>query len=387
MELGTEQKVLSLKDLPTGKRVLLLCTASSIGGTERVVMDHALALMNAGHEVHTRIAVSDSSIGTLKWFAENGVDAKADPRLLDVHIPRSRADMPQLTALVREIAPEVVVIHFGVNHISLKDILAIRLARPKRLFAHLHHPSPLDGMPQKTHIMTRYASRFCDGVIHATEIIKRQMISIGVSEKKMRFVPYAIPVPASMPDPTIARRTWGFGDDDFVISCLSRIEVEKGIGELIDACALAQSEIPNIRLLIGGSGAALDEMRAKAKDAMGDRALVPGRIQSTSDLFAASNVFSLPSYLEGFGLVYLEAAHFGIPSIGTDVGGIPEAIVDGKTGLLVPVKDIDALSRAIIQLYRDPVTTKAFGRAAKERVCEDFSPEAAQVSLQKVLFE
>ncbi len=367
--------------------MLILCTASSIGGTERSALEHAKALSSAGCQVFTRMAVSERSEGTIKWFADNGVEAIADPRLLDVHVSRSISNILPLTNLVQEIRPQVVVIHYGVNHISFKDIVAIRLARPKRVFAILHHPTPLEEMPLRTHKMTRYASKICDGIVCPTNVIRQQMLSIGISDEKLFFVPYAIPTPATFPTQGVSRALWGIKPDDFVVSCLSRIEAEKGIGELIDACAMALKEIPNLKLLIGGTGSDLELFQKVAESKLGDRAILPGRIGDPSDLFAATDIFCLPSYLEGFGLVYLEAAHFGLTCIGTNIGGIPEAIIDSKTGLLVPVKDIVALSRAIIEMYRNPLLSKTYGRAAKERVLSNFSVPHARDLLLKVLFK
>jgi glycosyltransferase involved in cell wall biosynthesis len=97
-------------------------------------------------------------------------------------------------------------------------------------------------------------------------------------------------------------------------------------------------------------------------------------VPDTADLYAASDLFALPSYLEGFGLVYVEAAFHGVPSIGADMGGTREAILDGETGLLVPPGDRAALAGAIQRLRDDAVLRRRFGAAARARARARFAP-------------
>jgi glycosyltransferase involved in cell wall biosynthesis len=89
-------------------------------------------------------------------------------------------------------------------------------------------------------------------------------------------------------------------------------------------------------------------------------------------VYASSDIFVLPSEDEGFGLVFLEAAAYGLPSIGTHVGGIPEAVLDNVTGLLVPPGDSVALTAAITRLVRDADLRSRLGRAGMARAAEEF---------------
>ncbi|MEP6757321.1 MAG: glycosyltransferase family 4 protein, partial [Chthonomonadales bacterium] len=330
-----------------GKRVLLLCTASSIGGTERVVMLQARGLNALGVETRTIIAESERTAATLAWFESEGVEAESNPAVLDVHVPRSREDMIKLAQLVRGWRPDAVSLHYGVNHISIRDVLAIRYGRAKRLVVTVHHPSPLDEMSSRTHKISRIASKLITKLVCLTDALRNQMLTIGVSPGKIAQFTYAIPPPKTYPDRLQSRAKFGIPADAFVVSSLARIELEKGFRELLEAAALVPDPEGKLRVVIAGSGPALDEIRALGKELLGDRAIITGRVDDPAEVYAASDVFALPSYLEGFGLVYIEAAFHWLPSIGTNIGGIPEAIVDGETGLLVPVKDVPATAEAI----------------------------------------
>jgi glycosyltransferase involved in cell wall biosynthesis len=106
---------------------------------------------------------------------------------------------------------------------------------------------------------------------------------------------------------------------------------------------------------------------------MPGRAIFLGRVPDTTDVYAASDLFVLPSHLEGFGLVFIEAAFHGVPSIGTNVGGVPYAIEDGKTGMLVPVKDDAAFAASIKKLWDHAALRQQMGEAARARACSEFT--------------
>ncbi len=85
----------------------------------------------------------------------------------------------------------------------------------------------------------------------------------------------------------------------------------------------------------------------------------------------------LPSWIEGLPLVVLEAMAAGVPVVATSVGGTPEAVVDGETGLLVPPRDVDALAGAIDALLSDPERAQRLGAAGRRRARERFDADAA----------
>jgi glycosyltransferase involved in cell wall biosynthesis len=94
-------------------------------------------------------------------------------------------------------------------------------------------------------------------------------------------------------------------------------------------------------------------------------------------LIEGCDVFCLPSHAEGLPLVLLEAMARGKPVVATAVGGTPELVVDGETGLLVPPGDVGALAAALGTLLRDPVRASRLGAAGRRRVLQNFSAESA----------
>lgn len=93
-------------------------------------------------------------------------------------------------------------------------------------------------------------------------------------------------------------------------------------------------------------------------------------------MYAAADVFALPSHGESLGLAFLEAAWHGVPSVGTRVGGIPEAVLEEQTGLLAPVRDPLAFAHALTRLRNDAGLRRTLGAAAQARVRTEFSETA-----------
>lgn len=147
----------------------------------------------------------------------------------------------------------------------------------------------------------------------------------------------------------------------------------KGLDVLLGAFATARAEVPNLTLEIAGAGPSEAELRAAAPEGVS----FLGRVDDVVPLYERNLVVVVPSRGEGFGMVALEAAERGRAAIVSDVGGLPEIVEDGRTGLVVPPEDAAALAGAIVELARDPARAQALGAAARQRAVEAFSAEAA----------
>jgi glycosyltransferase involved in cell wall biosynthesis len=152
-----------------------------------------------------------------------------------------------------------------------------------------------------------------------------------------------------------AREVLGYGPDDLVLGAVARLEARKGLDFLLDACAAAAPRAPRLRVLLVGDGAerAALEARAAAPDLAG-RVHFAGAREDVRPYLAALDVFAAPSRSEGLGLALIEALAAGRPVLGADVGGIPEIVLDGVCGRLLPGGDGAAWAEAIVALARDP---------------------------------
>lgn len=179
-----------------------------------------------------------------------------------------------------------------------------------------------------------------------------------------------------------------------VVLCVGRLVERKGFDTLVAAFAAVHRSLPQARCVIVGDG----PYRAKLQQLVTRHRLDPAVIltggldtRALAHWYERCDVFTmLPRRLangdvEGFGLVYLEANRFGKPVVATRSGGVPEAVVDGVTGLLVPEGDAEAAARALLRLLRDPALAHRLGIQGLERVEREFNWHAIGERVAKLL--
>jgi glycosyltransferase involved in cell wall biosynthesis len=161
-----------------------------------------------------------------------------------------------------------------------------------------------------------------------------------------------------------------------IVGVVARLEAEKGHGTLLQAWPLVLDKVPDAWLLIVGEGSERDPLEAQA-EVLGitDRIVFTGRREDVPAVTAALDVAVLPSYREAQGLSVLEAMALSRPVVASAVGGIPEMIEDGVTGLLVPPHDCRALAGAIVRLLTDHPFADTIARAGHDLVHERFCVE------------
>lgn len=164
-----------------------------------------------------------------------------------------------------------------------------------------------------------------------------------------------------------------------VVTFIGRITRDKGVGELRAAFdALRKRGLQCTLLLIGPEDAADGTLHSHTGGKQDADVRYIGYSKEPERYLAVTDVFCLPSYREGFGNVVIEAAAMGVPAVGTDIVGLRDAISDGNTGLLVPVKNVTALADALGKLLEDDGLRHAMGEQARKRAVAEF--DARRVS-------
>jgi glycosyltransferase involved in cell wall biosynthesis len=163
---------------------------------------------------------------------------------------------------------------------------------------------------------------------------------------------------------------------DFAILQAARLQPIKDHATAIRAMARVAATRSDIRLLLAGDGSSSSEIDALI-DALNLRSFVVrlGLRADVDRLLAAADMVLLSSVSEGIPLSLIEGMAAGLPVLATSVGGIPEVVEDGRTGLLVPARDDEALARQILGLAEDPVRREQMGRLGRERASALFSED------------
>jgi len=176
---------------------------------------------------------------------------------------------------------------------------------------------------------------------------------------------------------------------------VGRLVERKGVGDLLDALSLLKDDLPALRLEVVGNGPERTKLESKANElGLAERVTFFGELRGAElyRRYAKCTLFAMPSKtlsddVEGFGTVFLEAGLFAKPSVGTRSGGIPEAVLDGKTGILVNEGDVSGLAAALKNLLVNADLARTLGDNARERVLQGFTWEVGTRQLVRILEE
>lgn len=180
------------------------------------------------------------------------------------------------------------------------------------------------------------------------------------------------------PAPTVKPRRGKPANDDPMLLFLGAMVEKKGVFDLLQAAALLRERHPRLRLVLGGTGAALEQVKQRARELnMGTQVEFPGWVDATKRdaLLLEANVFVLPSYYEGLPMSILEAMAAGTPVVASDVGSIPEVIEHGVDGLLAGPGDVSALAGALDRLMTDAALCESLGMAAQRKIGRCYASE------------
>jgi glycosyltransferase involved in cell wall biosynthesis len=165
----------------------------------------------------------------------------------------------------------------------------------------------------------------------------------------------------------------GLEANDIVVGSTGRLVKEKGYDFLLKAIKLLLEGGKDLKLVLVGDGPYLEVLKKKAQlYHIQNNIIFLGNRRDVPDLLNIMDVFVMPTLEEGFGLSIIEAQLFNLPVIASEVDGIPEIIEDGISGLLVPPKNYEALSKAINLLLKNESLSKKLGKAGHEIVLEKF---------------
>ncbi|MBN2492732.1 MAG: glycosyltransferase [Planctomycetes bacterium] len=279
---------------------------------------------------------------------------------------RGRLDpvcLVRLAALLRRLRPDLVV-----THLFKADVYGAAAAAGTGIpvLSHKHNEDQYLLHPFYGALARAVARRAERQVAVSAAVVRFYVERAGFPAARMVIVRHGIEIEAAREDPGEVRRRWGAEPGGVLIGTAARLTAQKGLDILVAAARRLVDADPRIRVVIAGRGEEAPRLAALVeRTGLAGKVQLAGHVADIPALLGALDVFVLPSRWEGFGIVLLEAMAHGCPVVATRVGGIPEVITHGVTGLLVPPEDPRALADAVLALLRDAGRQASLRRAAR----------------------
>jgi glycosyltransferase involved in cell wall biosynthesis len=352
-------------------RVLILTVGFTIGGAEQLVLTTAPRLQRDGFEVTVVCLKGWGILGdeldargvrAIALGASGIWDLRVFGRLLSI----LRRDRIQILR----------------SHLFWANLVARVVGRLASVPAIVttHHDA-FSWMRWHERLAERLTAPMSHAITTCSESVRREAIeTFGLRPGLVRTLRNAIELPDGAPDHAArerVRRELGASAEDLLIGTLGRLdEPKKGLAVFLKAARLVSRDLPRARFAIVGEGPARASLEERAaREGVSHCTVFPGMRRDVPEVMRAFDLLVQPSLWEGFGLTLAEAMAVGTPVVASRVGGIPEAVADGVTGLLVPPGDPQALASACASILKDRARAAQMGRAGIDRARAEFGIE------------
>lgn len=323
------------------------------GGVETVVHELSRRLVSAGHEV---TVICEREPKTSQYEIIDGVKIQ---RVKGIRLLKLKYDVGRIAPkmLLSSVATSADLINcHNYGHFPL--FVSCFVNKPTIITTHSDPTTKIYGCWD---MFRSIPLRLCDRIVAVTNLEKQNLIRRGAPKDRISVIPNGV----TLPPLTVPKM-----DLDSTIFCLGRLDMwTKGQDILIKAMPNILSEVKNAQLFIAGTGKDLPLLRAMAKRLnVENNVHFLGQVDSftKASYLQNSSVFCLPSRVEAFGIVYLEAMAYGLPIVATKIGGVPEVLSD--VGLIVKKDDPTSLSNALIAVLSDKKLAKEMRRKSLARV-------------------
>lgn len=353
-------------------KVLLVTVGLGVGGTEMQIMALATRLDRTRFEV---------TVCGLKGPGVVGEELRARGVRVVTLDGRGRWDgrvLGRLARLIRAERPDIIHAFLG-----FANLAASLVGRPLGVPVVIWSYRDVEVWKTKLEwLVDRAALRWADAVTCCSEAVRRfVLVRVNGPAAKFSTIYNGVALEEFETPKAIKRAALGLRDGVPVVGTVARLdEPKKGLTVLLHALAEldGRPDAPDWHLLLVGDGPAREPLaRLAARLGLARRVVFAGERRDVPSVLAAMDLFVCPSLYEGFGIAIVEAMAAGRPVVASAVGGVPEIVVNGETGLLVPGGDPGALADAIGALLAQPDRARVMGARGRERVRAEFSIETA----------
>lgn len=283
----------------------------------------------------------------------------------------------KLSALYKEEKPCIVHTHAALSArvaAKLNKIKVVHTRHSVHTSQRLHkEPIYKKKFPYK-HIVGALNNYLSDIIIAASPVAKQSMVETGTNQKKAIMIHNGINglKPLTDKQRRDCRAHFHLSDNDFVCAVIARLEKVKGIEYIIKAAQLLQKEDRSIKILIVGTGSEEEALKDLADELEVNNVIFTGFVEEIRYITGMIDLNLNASHTETTNLALLEGLSLGVPAVASDCSGNPYVINDGVNGLLFEENDYVGLSKAILELRRNPREMQHLGKRAYEIFTEKF---------------
>ncbi len=279
---------------------------------------------------------------------------------------------------------EKILVGHGSHYVRLAFLANLLLNTPYYVIVHLEEIL----LSERKKIIQKSFSR-ANKVITVSHFAKEKLVEIGIPENKIVVIPNGVDPVKFNPrlDSSPIRKKHNL-ENKKVILTVARLGEHKGHANVIRALPQVLEKVSEAIYLVVGPGEEESRLNGLVKKlGLNDRVIFTGEVEEEELplYYAACDVFIMPSDIEGFGIVFLEANACGKPVIGGKVGGITDAIIDGATGLLVDPFDINQIANALIKLLTKPGLAQKLGEKGRERIEKELNWKRMAQRIRKII--
>lgn len=348
-------------------RVLFICPNLKLGGAER---QWSILVPSLGErQFDVRVLTLDGEGPFFGELKRAGVEITCAGM-------RNRADPGGLRRAMSASSwrPGVVVTR-SVSALGIGHVLARRTGARHVANEHVDYALLPPLRPHRRRLMKMLAPRV-DAAVAVAESQLHSLVAHGFVRERIRVIPNGVPAawPHTLRPVDEVRQELGVRSDDFLAALVAGLRPEKRVEHFVSAVSYAHRVDPRISAIVVGGGPLLERVRSAAAESGGAVRVLGPRLDAES-LMAAADVVCLTSSHEAMPMVLLEAMALGRPVVSTSLGGVPELVRRGRTGMLVAVGDDRAFALALLELASDRNRARAMGAAGRDLQRDLFSAD------------
>ncbi len=353
-------------------KIAIVCYPTH-GGSGVIASELALGLAERGHEIHI---VSYATPFRLRQFSQNvfihEVEVATYP--LFKYPPYALGLATKLVDIYEEHHLDLIHAHYAVPH-AASAFLARKILRAEdlKIITTLHGTDiTLVGADQSFHRVIKFSIEESDGVTAVSNFLKMRTIEEFEIKKDIRVIYNFVDTSRCCDKSHECAREKYAPRGEKILMHASNFRPVKRVSDVVRIFARVRERLPAKLLLVGEGPERLFVQQLVKELRLTPDVWFLGEQDYIEHVLSCADLLLLPTEQESFGLVALEAHSCGVPVVGSRTGGLPEVVVDGETGFLLPVGEVASMAEKAVQILTDPDLEARFRKAARERAVKCF---------------